>query len=92
MGRRRRIERGAKGTTISLTSAQHLVIRKLQTKRLEEGAAEPLLNELVLEGLKLVCKEEGWSPAELEVAFPKQEVQTAEIRVIPKRRRSRDRR
>ena len=89
MGRTPHIQAGAKSTTIYLTKAQKVAIRKLQTKRLEEGLPEPLLNEIVLEGLKLVCQTEGWSAAELGKTFPKQEVHPAEARVFSKRRRLR---
>jgi DNA-binding MarR family transcriptional regulator len=87
MGRRSRIEPGARGTTISLTPAQKSCIRKLQTKRLEEGKSEPLLNEVILEGLKMLCEKEGWSPAELERVFPKWEAPATRVKVFPKRAR-----
>jgi hypothetical protein len=85
-GRKRRIDPAAKGTTISLTPAQKSLIRKLQTKRLEEGSQEPLLNEVVTEGLKALFEKEGFTSAELGLAFPKRETHQATIRVFPKRR------
>jgi hypothetical protein len=86
MGRIRRIDPSAKGTTISVTPAQKSLIRKLQTKRLEEGSQEPLLNEVVTEGLKVLFEREGFTSAELALAFPKREARGATIRVFPKSR------
>ena len=86
VGRKPRIDPSAKGTTISLTAAQKSLIRKLQTKRLADGAEEPLLNEVVTEGLKTLFEREGFSPAELGLAFPKRETRQATVRVFPKRR------
>jgi hypothetical protein len=85
-GRKRRIDPSAKGTTISITPAQKSLIRKLQTKRLTEGKQEPLLNEVVTEGLKVLFEREGFTPAEVGLAFPKREAQPATIRVFPKRK------
>lgn len=86
MGRKRRIDVSARGTTISLTASQKSLIRKLQTKRLDQGETEPLLNEVVIEGLKALFEKEGFSGAELESAFPKTELRTAAIRIFPKRK------
>lgn len=85
-GRKRKIDPAAKGTTISLTPAQKSLVRKLQTKRLDEGAEEPLLNEVVTEGLKVLFEKEGFTSAELGLAFPKREARAATVRVFPKRR------
>ena len=87
MGRRRKIDPRAKGTTVSLTPVQKSALRKLQTKRLDEGQPEPLLNEVVLEGFRLLLEKEGWSVPELDRVFPKQEVRVAQVRVFSKRRR-----
>jgi len=86
MGRYRRIDASARGTTISLTASQKSLIRKLQTKRLTQGAVEPLLNEVVTEGLKVLFEKEGFSSAELESAFPKRETPRGSLRVFPKRK------
>ncbi len=88
MGRRRRIAAGAKPTTISLTPAQKVAIRKLQAKRMSAGQPEPLLNDVVLEGIELLLEKEGWSSAELAQVFPEVEAKSAEVRVFPRKRRS----
>lgn len=89
MGRIPHIQEGAKGTTLYLTKAQKVAIRKFQTKRLEENEREPGLTEVVLEGLKLLLDREGGFAAELGIAFPKVEVKRAKVSVISKRRPSR---
>jgi hypothetical protein len=87
MGRTPHIQSGAKSTTIYLTKAQRVAIRKFQTKRLQEGDSEPLLNEVVLEGLRLLLQREGCTEAELGTVFPKAEVKRAKVTAFPKRRR-----
>ena len=89
MGRTRRISVSAKPTSVRLTPEQRLALRKLQTKRLEEGRSEPLLNEVFLEGFEKVLREEGWSASELGRIFPKQEPTKTrgKIQIFPKKRR-----
>lgn len=87
MGRTPYIQPGAKSTTIYLTKAQQVAIRKFQAKRLEENDREPLKTEVVLEGLKLLFEREGWSAAELGNLFPKLEARRAKVRVFPRRRK-----
>jgi hypothetical protein len=87
MGRKPHIQVGARSTTIYLTKAQKVAIRKFQAKRLEESDNEPVLTEVVLEGLKLLLQREGCSEAELGTIFPKSEVKQAKITAFRKRRR-----
>jgi|HubBroStandDraft_4_1064222.scaffolds.fasta_scaffold2673599_1 hypothetical protein len=87
MGRKPHIRVGARSTTIYLTKAQKVAIRKFQAKRLDENDDEPVLTEVVLEGLRLLLEREGWSAAELGTLFPKSEVKRAKVTAFPKRRR-----
>ncbi len=89
MGRTRHIQASAKSTTIYLTRAQKAAIRKFQAKRLTETEEEPMLSEVVLEGLKLLFDREGWSAVELESVFPKREIKKAQVHQFPGRRRAR---
>jgi hypothetical protein len=89
MGRTPHIQIGAKGTTVYLTKAQKLAIRKFQAKRLEETEREPGLTEVVLEGLKLLLDRERWTPAELAQVFPNAEVKRAKVSVFPRKARKR---
>ena len=87
MGRKPHIQAGAKSTTIYLTKAQKVAIRKFQTKVLQESDYELGLTEVLLEGLRLLLDREKWPVAELELVFPKTEVKQAKVSVFPKRRR-----
>jgi len=87
MGRTPRIQAGAKGTTVYLTKAQKVAIRKFQTKVLQESEREPGLTEVMLEGLRLLFDREGLPAAELESVFPKAETKRAKVSVFPKSRR-----
>lgn len=87
MGRTPHIQAGAKGTTIYLTKAQQVAIRKFQTKQLEQTDREPVKTEVLLEGLRLLLEREGWSTAELETLFPKLEAKRAKVSEFPKRRK-----
>ena len=86
MGRTPYIQADANSTTIYLTKAQKVAIRKFQTKRLEETGREPGLTEVLLEGLKRLLNADGWSTVELGIAFPKAEPKREKVRVFPKRR------
>ena len=86
MGRTPHIAAGAKPTTVYLTRAQKVAIRKLQTKRLESELPEPGLTEVFLEGFALLLKKEDWPEVELGKVFPKRESPPPQIRVFPKRR------
>jgi len=88
MGRTPHIQADAKSTTIYLTKAQKVAIRKFQAKRLEETGREPVLTEVLLEGLKRLLTAEDWSVAELGIAFPKLEPTRAKVKIFPKRRSS----
>jgi hypothetical protein len=88
MGRHRRISVDAKPTTISLTPTQKIALRKLQAKRFANTGVEPLLNELVLDGLRALLGEEGFSSAELAHIFPGVEIKKAKVQVFRKKRRS----
>jgi hypothetical protein len=88
MGRKPHIQVGARSTTIYLTKAQKVAIRRFQAKRLDENEDEPVLTEVVLEGLRLLLDREGWPAAELGTLFPKAEVKRAKVTAFPKRRRS----
>jgi hypothetical protein len=88
MGRTPHIQADAKSTTVYLTRAQKAAIRKFQAKRLLEAEAEPGLTEVILEALRLLLANEGWSTTELELAFPKTEVKRGKVSVFPKRGRS----
>lgn len=88
MGRRRRISRDAKSTTISLTLTQQIAFQELQVKRLKMGKAKPTLTEVMLEGLEKVLRQEDWPGSELEKIFPKQEQPSATVRIMPKGRRA----
>lgn len=86
MGRTPHIQVGAKSTTIYLTKAQKLAIRKFQTKRLEESDCDLTLTQVVLEGLKILLDREGLSASELGMIFPKMQPRRAKISVFPKQR------
>jgi hypothetical protein len=88
MGRTPRIQAGAKGTTVYLTKAQKLAIRKFQTKHFEENEDDLGLTEVVLEALRLLFARDGLSASELGMVFPKVEAKRAKVSVFPKRRRS----
>jgi hypothetical protein len=88
MGRTPHIQTGAKSTTIYLTKAQKVALRKFQAKRLEETENEPVLTEVFLEGFKLLLDREGWSATELGMVFPKTDVKRATVSVFSKKRRS----
>jgi hypothetical protein len=87
MGRIPHIQAGAKSTTIYLTKAQKVAIRKFQTKVLQESDREPGLTEVILEGLRLLLDRDGWPAAELESVFPKPEMKRATVSVFPQSRR-----
>jgi hypothetical protein len=87
MGRKPHIQVGARSTTIYLTKAQKVAIRKFQAKRLEESDIEPVLTEVMLEGLKLLLQREGCTEAELGTIFPNTEVRRAKVTAFRKRRR-----
>lgn len=88
MGRRRRILEDAEPTTIYLTSAQRAALRRLQAKRGETGAGDPALNEVFMEGFRMLLEAEGWSRSDLERLFPKENRQPAKVVVLRKPRRS----
>jgi len=87
MGRKPHIQVGARSTTIYLTKAQKVAIRKFQANRLEESDSEPVLTEVVLEGLRLLFQREGYTEAELGTVFPKPDVKRATVTAFRKRRR-----
>jgi len=89
MGRTPHIDPDATSTTVYLTKAQKLAIRKFQAKRLEESDREPALTEVLMEGLKLLLDREGWTPTELAHAFPNVEVRRAKVSVFPRKGRKR---
>lgn len=88
MARPRRVDDSAKGTTASLTPAQRLALDELQLKRQKQGFPKPLLNEVFLEGFRLVLEKEGWARDELARTFPKRAPVVAKVKVIPRRRRA----
>lgn len=88
MGRRRHIIEGAKPTTISLTTRQHIAFQKLQVKKQEEGSEKPTLTDVMMEGFQILLRREGVSDTELERIFPKPAHRRAIIRVITKSRKT----
>jgi hypothetical protein len=88
MARKRRISADAARTTVALTVAQQLAIQELMLKRLREGNRKPLLNEVVIEGLEALLRNEGWTETDLAQVFPKPKTYQAKIRSIGRGRRS----
>lgn len=89
MGRPRRIPQEAKPTTVSLTLEQQVAFQELAAKRMRERRGKPLLNEVVVEGLELVLRKEGWDEADLAKIFPIRDLPKAKVSVFPKRSRRR---
>ena len=88
MGRHRRIDKSASATTVSLTREQRLALDELQLMRQKQGRSKPLLTEMLLQGVRLLLKQAGWSTADLEKLFPKQESVLGKVVSIRKRRRT----
>ncbi len=51
-------------------------------KRTREGERKPLLNDILVNGLKELLRKEGWTEPDLTKIFPKQEIRRAKVQSI----------